>query len=57
MGQIIELVRIQNLLVYKKYHDEKAFLTKLNKGVPVKTMNLFHGTRTTDPKQIYEDKE
>jgi hypothetical protein len=29
----------------------------LNGGKIVKEMMLFHGTKTTDPKVIYEDKE
>jgi hypothetical protein len=37
--------------------EEKAFLKELNEGKDIKEMCLFHGTRHTDPKVIYEDKE
>ena len=52
----MELIRIQNKSVYKKYYEEKAFLKELNGGKDVKEMKLFHGTSKTDPKMIYEDK-
>ncbi len=43
--------------MYKKFLEEKAFLKELNEGKEIKEMLLFHGTRKTDPKVIYEDKE
>lgn len=57
IANIKELIRIQNQFVYRKYEDEKACLTALNGGKFIKEMMLFHGTRQTDPKIIYEDKE
>ena len=32
-------------------------MKNLNGGVPVKKMELFHGTRDTNPEEIYKDKE
>jgi hypothetical protein len=55
-GKIVELIRIQNRIIYNKFYDEKVYLCNLNGGNEVKQMLLYHGTRATDPKQIYEDK-
>lgn len=56
--KIVELLRIQNRIVYKKYFEEKMFLKNyINNKKDVKELKLFHGTRTTDPRVIYEDRE
>lgn len=36
VGEIKQLLRIQNKLVYKKYNDEKICLADLNGGKKVK---------------------
>lgn len=56
-GPIKQLLRIQNKLVFIKYYQSKGELEYLNNGKKVKEMMLFHGTRGTDPKIIYQDKE
>ena len=48
--------RIQNQYLWEKYSSHKASLQKKNAG-QVNEKELFHGTRTNDPKQIYDSEE
>ena len=57
VGKIKALIRIQNKIIYKKYYEEGLFLKTYNGGQMVKKMELFHGTRKTNPEEIYKDKE
>ena len=57
VGKIKALIRIQNKIIYKKYYEEGLFLKTYNGGQMVKKMELFHGTRNTNPEEIYKDKE
>jgi hypothetical protein len=57
VGKIQSLMRIQNKIIYKKYYEEGLFLKNVNGGTAVKKMELFHGTRSTNPEEIYKDKE
>lgn len=57
VAKIRSLVRIQNKIIYKKYYEEGLFLKSQNDGTAVKKMELFHGTRGTNPEEIYKDKE
>ena len=55
-AQIVEIVRIQNRLIWNTYQTEiNNFQT--SKGEPPKVTMLYHGTRHTDPRNIYEGKE
>ena len=49
VAKIRSLVRIQNKIIYKKYYEEGLFLKSQNDGTAVKKMELFHGTRGTNP--------
>ncbi len=49
VGKIKVLIRIQNKIIYKKYYEEGLFLKNLNNGASVKKMELFHGTKDTNP--------
>jgi hypothetical protein len=51
---IIKIYRIQNLDLWKNFCFAKHQLEK--KGT-FKSLQLFHGTKTTDPKEIYSGKE
>jgi hypothetical protein len=56
LAQIVEIVRIQNRLIWNTYQTEiNNFQT--SKGEPPKVTMLYHGTRLTDPQNIYEGKE
>ena len=48
-SKITKLLRIQNKIIYKKYYEEGMCLKSLNSGDPVKTMQLFHGSKITNP--------
>lgn len=47
-AKIKSLFRIQNKIIFNKYFEEKKFLENMT-GKPIKTMQLFHGTRTVNP--------
>ena len=50
------IVRIQNLWLWRKYVNHKHSMTEKNKG-DVNEKDLFHGTTSTDPVQIYDSEE
>ena len=50
--QIVRLERIQNKLLWKKYSQEREII-EANSGA-VNEKELFHGTRGTDPREIYD---
>ena len=52
-SQIVTVSRIQNSWLWEKYCHHKERLHLKNSGV-VNEMELFHGTRSNDPKLIYE---
>ena len=48
--------RIQNSIVYRKYMNQKNALEDFyDEGKPLEQKFLFHGTRKTNPEQIYSD--
>ncbi len=47
-AKIKTLIRIQNKIIYNKFFQEKKFLENMT-GKPIKTMQLFHGTRGVNP--------
>ena len=49
---IASIQRVQNHWLWRKYVSKMELLNYKNGGV-VKEKKLFHGTRTTDPKEIY----
>ena len=55
-NQIVEISRIQNKWLWEKYASHKKRLDRKNSGV-VNEMELFHGTRSNDPINIYEGEE
>ena len=54
--RIIQISRIQNKWLWEKYIGHKKRLDRKNSG-NVNEMELFHGTRSNDPKNIYEGEE
>lgn len=48
VSKIRTLIRIQNKIIFNKYFQEKKFLENMT-GKTIKTMQLFHGTRTVNP--------
>ena len=54
--QTVEISRIQNKWLWEKYASHKKRLDRKNSGV-VNEMELFHGTRSNDPRNIYEGEE
>ena len=55
-ASIVEILRIQNKMLWKSYGQEAARLKRRNKG-RVNEKLLFHGTRTNDPSLIYNGEE
>ena len=53
---IIQIVRIQNKWQWGKYVFQKKRLGVKNNGM-VKELELFHGTRSIDPKVIYQNED
>ena len=54
--QIIDVQRIQNKWLWEKYSMEKSRLKRKNDGI-INEKELFHGTRSNDPRNIYEGEE
>jgi len=54
--RIIQISRIQNKWLWEKYVGHKKRLDRKNGG-NVNEIELFHGTRSNDPKNIYEGEE
>ena len=54
--KIIKLERIQNEWLWEKFSQHRDRIQKKNQGV-VGENDLFHGTRSTDPRFIYEGEE
>ena len=48
--------RIQNKWLWKRYVQHRSMMDEKNNGA-VNEMELFHGTRTTDPQKIYNSEE
>lgn len=55
-SQIVTISRIQNSWLWDKYCSHKRRLNLKNDG-KVNEMELFHGTRSIDPKLIYEGED
>ena len=53
---IMCIERIQNWWLWKKYIQQMSMMEEKNSGV-VNEMELFHGTRDTDPQDIYDSEE
>ena len=53
---IVSIDRIQNQWLWQRYFQHKEMIREKNKGA-VNEMELFHGTRNNDPKNIYSSKE
>ena len=51
-----EIIRIQNMWLYERYEQQKKQLNSKN-GVITNELDLFHGTRNTNPKEIYDSEE
>jgi len=55
-GRIIELTRIQNKCIWEKYvHEKKRLDQKNNRAINEK--ELFHGTSSNSPQNIYKDED
>ncbi len=54
--QVVSISRIQNKWLWEKYSSHKKRLDHKNSG-RVNEMELFHGTRSNDPRNIYEGEE
>lgn len=55
-ANIKRIERIQNKQLYKQYNFQKNHLDDLNKNsVKSNELELFHGTRNTDPTNIYQN--
>ena len=55
-SRIITITRIQNMWLHEKYIQHRDRLALKNKG-KINERELFHGTRGTDPKEIYDSEE
>lgn len=55
-NQVVNISRIQNKWLWEKYVVQKKRLDRKNNG-RVNEMELFHGTRSNDPKNIYEGED
>ena len=53
---IVKIIRIQNTKLWRKYAHQKKVLKDDNNGI-VNEMELFHGSRGNDPKDIYEGRD
>jgi hypothetical protein len=51
---ILKIERIQNMHLHEYYQMRIKRMSKLN-GCPPEEVQVWHGTRATDPKVIYED--
>ena len=54
--RVVNISRIQNKWLWEKYVVQKKRLDRKNNG-RVNEMELFHGTRSNDPKNIYEGED
>ena len=54
--RIINLQRIQNEWLWTKFSQHREMIRKKNQG-NLSELNLFHGTRNTDPSLIYSGEE
>ena len=50
--RLVEITRIQNLLLWKRYSFFKSLMSRKNGSDKVNERLLFHGTRATDPASI-----
>jgi hypothetical protein len=50
--RLVEITRIQNLLLWKRYSFFKSLMSRKNGSDKVNERLLFHGTRGTDPASI-----
>ena len=53
-AQMVRLDRIQNVLLWDYYCTRKARMRKVN-GAEPNEVSVWHGTRSHDPKLVYED--
>ena len=53
---IHSIQRIQNKWLWKRYAQHRKMMEEKNNGA-VNEMELFHGTRQNDPKEIYDSEE
>ena len=56
-SNIAEIIRVQNTWLWEKYIQHKKMMHKKSGTAGVNELELFHGTRTNDPRQIYEGEE
>jgi hypothetical protein len=54
-GVIKAIQRVQNTYLWQVFQSRKALLTTKGGGKEPKTLDLFHGTRGTPPKSIYDN--
>lgn len=50
--QVIEITRVQNLMLWRRYCFFKSLMSRKNGSDQVNEKLLFHGTRSTNPLQI-----
>lgn len=55
-ANIASIKRIQNQHLWRRYYFERSFVASKNGG-NANEMDLFHGTRSTDPVEIYNGEE
>mmetsp|Transcript_10433 Transcript_10433/g.12873 ORF Transcript_10433/g.12873 Transcript_10433/m.12873 type:complete len:459 (-) Transcript_10433:59-1435(-) len=55
-SRIVSIKRIQNQHLWRRYYLERSFIEQKNGGA-ANEMELFHGTRTTCPVEIYNGEE
>ena len=55
-SRILTITRIQNMWLHEKYVQHRDRLALKNKG-KINERELFHGTRGTDPKEIFDSEE
>ena len=56
LANITKILRIQNQWLWEKYVQEKSRIQQKNAG-GVNEMELFHGTRSNSPEEIYNSEE
>ena len=55
--RIVKVQRVQNKLLWEYYCMRKELMKKRALGADPNEVAVWHGTRTTDPKVIYEDRQ
>ena len=56
-SNVAEIIRVQNTWLWEKYVQHKKMMQKKSGTTGVNELELFHGTSTNNPRNIYEGEE